>query len=103
DSLSTFENVVGSAQDDTIKGNSDENFILAGEGNDTIYAEEGMDVVGFSGESADYDIYYDAVTDAYIVTDTNISDGDDGTDIVYGAERFSFSDGVETASPLEAI
>jgi len=51
----TFENVVGSAQADMIRGNTAKNLIRGGDGNDTIYGIGGTDVL--LGEDGDDWLY----------------------------------------------
>lgn len=55
DSISNFENLTGSAFDDTLTGNSGANTINGGEGNDTISAGGGIDVVNGGGGNDEID------------------------------------------------
>ena len=53
------------------------------------------DIVTYSGDAADFDVSYNAITGAFTITDGDTADGlDEGTDLVMGVETFSFN-GVE--------
>jgi Ca2+-binding RTX toxin-like protein len=56
ETLTSIENVIGSAQDDIIRGNGEENVIEAGEGDDTIIWTGGEDIYdgGEGFDSVDY-------------------------------------------------
>src|SRR5258705_144236 len=47
DTLSNFENITGSAYDDTLTGNSDDNVIEGGTGSDAIGGGSGTDTVSY--------------------------------------------------------
>ena len=88
---STIENVIGSAGNDQITGNSAANVIKGNAGNDTIAGGAGIDYAVFNGNFAGYSISQ-ASDSSYQVTDVDATDGDDGTDTVSAVEYFEFSD-----------
>ncbi|MCW8917107.1 MAG: cadherin-like domain-containing protein, partial [Magnetovibrio sp.] len=72
--------------DDTLTG---------GAGDDTLIGGDGVDTAVYSGNFADYEITYDAMTDSHTVRDLNASvDGDDGVDVLHGIEKLQFADGI---------
>ncbi|MCK5111787.1 MAG: hypothetical protein KAQ94_09725, partial [Arcobacteraceae bacterium] len=87
DTLTNFENILGSNFDDDLTGDEAANNIMGGDGDDTIYGGAGVDTIyGGAGineiEGGDGDdiIYLDTVdTEGY---DTIIVDG--GSDTIYG-------------------
>lgn len=104
DTLLNFENVIGSAFDDTIFGGEADNGSLnGGAGDDTITGEEGNDVLiggtgddlltgdgGLSGESGDDIFVYNAADGGQdTITDFQI-DGDDDTIQIDDADIDSF-------------
>jgi methionine-rich copper-binding protein CopC len=101
----TIENAIGGSGNDTITGNAvvnrlegglgndrlsgggGDDVLVGGSGNDVIYGGSGSDTVVFSGTFSSYSITYSSITFAY-----TISGAQDGTDVVYSAELFQFSD-----------
>ncbi len=55
DTLSGFENLIGSKGDDTLYGDSEDNVITGGEGSDTLYGLDGKDIL--VGEVGDDFLY----------------------------------------------
>ena len=74
DSLTSLENVSGSAFDDNISGTSGANILYGGDGDDTIYGNDGDD-----------DIYGEAGNDTLYGGSLNpISGTSDGSDLIFG-------------------
>lgn len=88
---STIENVIGSSGDDHFTGNTASNVIKGNAGDDTIIGGDGIDYAVFNGQFSGYSITQNA-DDSYAVTDTDTSDGDDGSDTVSGIEYLEFTD-----------
>ncbi|MFO0346614.1 MAG: cadherin domain-containing protein [Labrys sp. (in: a-proteobacteria)] len=113
DTISGFENLTGSAFNDSLTGSSVANSLVGGTGNDTITGAGGNDTIDggvgtdtavFSGNWRDYTITQgsDANGSFFQLVDRR-SGSPDGTDRVYGVENFQFADGtitVSTASDL---
>ncbi len=72
DSYSSIENVTGSAFDDLLYGDGDDNVLRGGDGNDRLLSRAGND--GVFGEGGDDRFYAQS--------GTNLFDGGDGEDIV---------------------
>jgi Ca2+-binding RTX toxin-like protein len=83
------DNISGGTGDDNIDGGEGNDTITAGTGNDTITAGAGLDTVIYSGASSGYSIVLDGQT--ITVTDTDASNGDDGTDTITGIEQLNFA------------
>ena len=86
--------LLGGSGDDALDGGTERDTLSGGAGSDTIDGGAGADTVAFAGNKGDYAVAYgqDARGPYALVTDTDASDGDEGTDKVYGAESFSFAD-----------
>ncbi|HIF26349.1 MAG TPA: type I secretion C-terminal target domain-containing protein [Micavibrio sp.] len=65
DTISGFENLTGSAFDDTLTGDNSANVIFGGKGNDTLYGGQGNDIL--SGDAGN-DIIYMGPNDAFVGT-----------------------------------
>ena len=112
DTISNFENVAGSAKDDTLTGSDEDNIIYAGagddvvdggagddqisgaEGNDRISGGEGTDKVVLKGEPEDY-LFTQNNDGTVTVEDLRTgSENQSGTDTLDGVEnvRFDFVD-----------
>ncbi|HEX2592697.1 MAG TPA: bluetail domain-containing putative surface protein [Rhizomicrobium sp.] len=96
----TIEDAVGGAGNDTILGNGVDNALTgnAGDdtmtgrgGNDTVDGSDGTDTAVFAGSSFGYS-YKGTVAKAKI-TDTNLTDGNDGVDTLKSIEKLQFSNG----------
>ncbi|WP_417205382.1 M10 family metallopeptidase C-terminal domain-containing protein [Antarctobacter sp.] len=94
-----IENAITGSGDDHITGNAANNDIQTGggadtvkpgEGDDTIDGGAGDDTVIFTGASEGYDLIWDGTLR---ITDTDLTDGDDGTDMLTDVETLSFTDG----------
>ena len=100
DTLSGIENIAGTANDDVLGGDSGDNVLSGGAGDDVLIGGAGddtieggfgdADIAVFSGVAADYTV--ELVNGTITVTDTNTSDGDDGTDTVTNVDELQFSD-----------
>ncbi|MFN9414967.1 MAG: LamG-like jellyroll fold domain-containing protein, partial [Pirellula sp.] len=91
DTITNFENILGSAFADTLTGNTSDNAITGGAGNDNISGGTGVDTAVFSGNWADYTITYNSGTQNYTVQDIR-SASPDGTDTLTSIERLQFAD-----------
>jgi len=76
-----IENAIGGGGDDTLIGNSSNNKLIGGYGNDTVV---------FTGKYTDYNIFYDATNLHFTITDTMV--GRDGSDNISSVEYFKFAD-----------
>ncbi len=85
DSLSSIENVRGSAFNDLITGHKGTNVIEGGAGNDRINGGSGVDTAVFSGTQASYSILKHG-------NKVTVS-GADGIDVLKSIEILQFSDG----------
>ena len=95
DTLATFENLIGSAFDDTLIGSSLANVLTGLAGNDIFDGGGGADrMIGGTGN----DTY--AVDNAGDVVDET---GGDGTDLVQSAVTFSLSDAVHAIGGIENL
>ena len=86
----TIENAIGGASADTITGNTANNALKGNAGNDTIDGGSGSDTAVFSGNYAGYTINNSGGT--ITVIDTNVADGNDGTDTLTSIEFLEFAD-----------
>jgi len=77
DTISTFENIIGTALADTLTGNVGVNILTGGAGNDILDGGDGIDIAVYSGANfADYTVV-DNLDGTYTVTDTVGTDGVD--------------------------
>ena len=90
----TIENIVGSSGDDQFTGNSVNNVIKGNAGDDQIDGGGGgANYAVFNGAYSGYRITETSLGSGnYTVEDTNLSDGDDGTDTLTNIQYFEFSD-----------
>ncbi len=101
DQIFNFENVVGGAGSDIVVGNDVANVISGNAGNDTLTGGLGDDILS-GGPDMDHAVYAGAksaysivkVGATYTVTDTNIGDGNEGTDTLTNIEWLQFADGL---------
>src|SRR5262249_22672673 len=99
DTWSNIANIIGSAFNDYLFGDGNNNVMQGGGGNDYLYGGAMTDTVVFSGALSDYLISYNAGTNTYTLVDQR-SGSPDGTDTVTGFEIYRFSDGDRTSLPL---
>jgi serralysin len=94
---SLIENAVGGTGNDTISGNSANNKLTGGVGDDVLDGRGGIDTAVYSGLASDYAIVRNA-DDSWTISDGRA--GLDGTDTLRNIEYFKFSDQVVVgASP----
>jgi Ca2+-binding RTX toxin-like protein len=84
DSLSSIENLNGSAFDDVLSGTEGNNVFVGGGGNDVVIGRLGLDTMQFANARS-----ADTITRA---GDTIIVAGPEGVDTLTGIERLQFSD-----------
>jgi Ca2+-binding RTX toxin-like protein len=88
DTLLGFENVIGSALNDTITGDNNDNVIEGGQGNDTLAGGNGNDTASYAGATA-------GVAVSLALQGAGQSTGSAGTDTLSGFENLrgsAFSD-----------
>jgi Ca2+-binding RTX toxin-like protein len=81
----------GGSGNDAVDGGTGNDTVIGGSGNDMIDGGSGNDTAIFSGLKAGYTIR--SVDDGFEVVDIDLTDGNDGTDLVTGVEIFQFKDG----------
>ncbi len=87
--------VVAGAGNDQVFGGSGNDELKGDGGNDLLDGGDGVsDTATYAGASSGYGFSYDAVLQSYTITDTNLADGDEGTDTLIGVEKVGFSDGL---------
>jgi|GEM_PF-841706 len=92
--------LTGTSYADTLLGVAGNDTLSGGAGNDHIKGGAGFDTAQFSGNRADYAIAK-SVGYGYTITDTKLSDGNDGTDTLFAVEHLQFADGaVDLASRI---
>jgi Ca2+-binding RTX toxin-like protein len=84
DTLSSIENLNGSAFDDVLRGTDGNNVFVGGGGNDQVIGRLGLDTMQFASARA-----INLVTR---VGDTIVVGGPEGADVTTGIERLQFSD-----------
>jgi Ca2+-binding RTX toxin-like protein len=102
DTISNFENLIGSAQGDTLTGTIGNNTFQGGAGNDIIDGGSATDTAIYSGARADYSITYDWNTLAFTITDLR-GGSPDGTDTLMSIEILTFSDQSVFTQPLKGL
>ncbi|MCD1595129.1 tandem-95 repeat protein, partial [Thalassospira xiamenensis] len=85
----------GGGFSDTLAGSDGDDLLQGNAGDDLLSGGEGQDKAVFSGNLSDYAIE-DNGDGSLSVRDLNVSDGDDGADIVSGVEELVFADGTYT-------
>jgi Ca2+-binding RTX toxin-like protein len=83
--------ITGGFAHDVINAGAGDDTIAGGAGNDTLNGGAGNDTVVYSGDSLGYSITTISANQ-FQVTDTNLADGDDGTDLLTDIEILQFSD-----------
>ncbi len=89
DTLVNIENLTGSQTGDHLIGDDNANVFEGLHGNDTLDGGAGVDTAKYSGIAADYRVTRTAT--GFTVTDTNLADGNDGTDTLTSIETLAFS------------
>jgi len=97
--LSGEDTLFGGSGNDTLFGGAGNDTLVGGSGDDLIQGGDGNDAARFSGNIADYRIVHGDGQSLTIV-DTNLGDGDDGSDVVAGVNRLVFAD--ETIALIRA-
>ncbi|TXC69765.1 hypothetical protein FSB78_01395 [Sphingomonas ginsenosidivorax] len=97
DTYYDIANITGSRFGDTLTGDDNDNILTGGLGNDTLDGGEGVDTAAFAGVAAGYTFTTIANADGLVtgfsaVTDTNIANGNEGTDTLTGIEQLQFAD-----------
>lgn len=90
--LDGIENAIGGSGNDILVGDSGDNRLEGGLGDDWIIGGSGRDTAVFSGARSGYNITVDEATGRVFVIDQDISDGDDGDDVLDNIELLEFSD-----------
>ena len=85
------DTLFGDGGNDTAYGEGGNDTLYGGEGDDTLYGGDGSaDRAAFSGDLAGYDVTFNA-DGSILVEDTDTSNGDDGTDTLFGIEELEFN------------
>gem|GEM_PF-1526433 len=84
--------LTGTNGSDVLDGGVGDDTLIGGIGDDTLIGGDGDDTVVYAGHRGGYDIAYDAGNDSYTITDTDPTNGDDGTDTLSGVETVVFND-----------
>ncbi|MBE2263844.1 MAG: M10 family metallopeptidase C-terminal domain-containing protein, partial [Burkholderiaceae bacterium] len=84
--------LAGGGGKDTLDGGTGDDTLVGGAGNDILYGGDGTDTAVFAGAFASYVTTYSSVDYSWAV-----AGGADGTDVVFGVEFFSFSDGLRNS------
>jgi Ca2+-binding RTX toxin-like protein len=92
DTLIGIENLTGSSLADSLTGNSGANVLTGGAGNDTLDGGAGSDTAVFAGNAGGYSFAYNAGTGQITVQDTDLSNGNEGTDVLSSIELLDFAD-----------
>ena len=88
---SPVQSIGGTAGVDVLIGSAALDIFTGGAGDDEIVGGRGIDVSNYSGRLAGYTHWFDGAD--WHVVDTDLSDGDDGHDVLNGVEVVRFSDG----------
>lgn len=103
----TVENAKGGSADDTLVGNGAANGLDGGPGDDllegrggddTLTGGAGTDTAAYGARAADYDWWWDAAGQAWIVDDARAAPSD-GTDRLVSVEKLAFTDATVTLGP----
>lgn len=89
-----IEHAIGSAFDDVLLGNTLDNRLTGGLGNDWIDGAAGTDTAVYAGARAEYEL-----SNAYGKTYVEARNGSAGFDTLIGIERLQFADGLLLLSP----
>lgn len=82
--------IVGGAGSDTLSGGEGNDVLQGGVGNDVIDGGDGYDRMVVAGNRADFDVVMAAGTGT--IADTNLGDGDEGTDSFQNIEIVQYDD-----------
>lgn len=85
DTLSSIENITGSAYDDSLTGDDAANLLKGGKGNDTLNGGGGIDTAVYDGDRSNYTITITA-------TGVTVAGADNSSDTLVGVERLQFQD-----------
>jgi len=92
------DRVDGGSGNDRLDGGTGDDALIGGAGNDMIEGGSGKDTALFSGLKGDYSIRN--IDGKVEVVDLNLTDGNDGTDLLNGVELLQFKDGKVPAPPV---
>ncbi|WP_168047003.1 VCBS domain-containing protein, partial [Brevundimonas alba] len=81
----------GNALDNVITGGAGNDILRGAAGNDTLIGGAGTDIARYSGAAAGYSVTQEG--SGWRVIDTNLADGDDGSDLLQGIETLMFGNG----------
>ena len=87
----------GTSSSETLSGTPDNDSLNGREGNDSILGGAGLDTAIYSGNSSDYRLGWS--NGHLTVTDTNITDGDEGVDSLFDIEQLQFADRTFEVTP----
>ncbi|BAB73360.1 alr1403 [Nostoc sp. PCC 7120 = FACHB-418] len=84
--------ITGGTGNDTLDGSTGNDTLIGGAGNDTLIGGAGVDTAVYAGNYADYGISFLSNGDLQVI-DKNLTNGNDGTDILKGVEVINFTQG----------
>ena len=83
--------ISGTTGDDDINAKQGDDTLFGGEGDDSLDGKQGHDTAVYSGSILDYLVTFANGNKTY-VTDQNLADGDEGTDLLQRIEAIQFDD-----------
>lgn len=86
------DKILGYGGNDTLSGLPGNDTLVGGAGNDTLKGGTDFDTAIFSGAMSGYRFSYGKDINTLIVSDIDLTNGDDGTDTLMGVEKLQFSD-----------
>ena len=93
------DTLLGGAGADTLLGDAGDDVLQGGTGNDLIDGGVGVNTARYDGRLADYVVSSNGM--ALQVKDTNLSNGDEGTDTLSNVQQLQFADGVFQAAVVQ--
>lgn len=87
----TATTLTGSAQNDTLTAGVGADMLIGGIGDDRLVSRAHLATVVYAGKQADYTVTKVGVS-TWEVVDTNVEDGNDGTDTLVGIPTIQFAD-----------
>ncbi|UUY09855.1 hypothetical protein LRS11_07420 [Pseudomonas sp. J452] len=87
----------GTSGSETLNGTADNDSLAGDSGNDILLGGSGLDTATYSGNSYDYRFGWSS--GHLTITDTNITDGDEGADSLFDIEQLQFADRTFEVTP----
>jgi Ca2+-binding RTX toxin-like protein len=83
--------IAGNSGDNALSGLGGSDTLVGGKGDDDLDGGEGLDAATFAGSASDFSLSFSG--GQITVTDNNVGDGDQGTDVLTDVEQLNFDDG----------